>query len=446
MNAGQAAAAEFALHHSASIARAAEAVRCSTLHSTPSSVEDPDRSDRSDSRGSETTVASGVCSDSTSSRLEHDAAPTGPASESLGVTFEAREGHRESGDLRGTSTGHLATSTSFTPGKDSVIPPWPSPPSPSPGPSEAGTHVGQSGGVAVTLKRAFKGLFSSHHRDGSTATETRSGFAQPPAGDAAAGAGTHFPELKPLIMPAKARVGSPSDSIATSTVTVPAVAAPTPGLMPGLAGRNVGLPAGSGSGTGAAVPDSRVAPSPAEGGLWGHLLAPLATYPGDGARRASLATVPVPVVPTEASYSQRSATERFSVGTVISPAVVIGTRWVGQHTAEAPDSRTPSFRTDCTCQRSMDDGEGWYKGRAGTSAYWCPEMLDRNDAGDRVAYGAEADWYSLGCTIYALFTGRSPFSSGLGASHDAALTLDGRVSWPRGIFSKEGEQGPGVAH
>jgi hypothetical protein len=45
-----------------------------------------------------------------------------------------------------------------------------------------------------------------------------------------------------------------------------------------------------------------------------------------------------------------SAAPRF--GAVISPTVVL----------------------DCTCGHSGDDGTGWYKGRAGTSAYWCPQV------------------------------------------------------------------------
>lgn len=48
--------------------------------------------------------------------------------------------------------------------------------------------------------------------------------------------------------------------------------------------------------------------------------------------------------------------------------------------------------SDCSCPVRHDDGRGWYKGRAGTSAYWCPQMIARDGAGDRMAYGMEAGW------------------------------------------------------
>ena len=93
--------------------------------------------------------------------------------------------------------------------------------------------------------------------------------------------------------------------------------------------------------------------------------------------------------------------------------------------------------TDCTCGGArQDDGRGWYKGRAGTAAYWCPQMISRERTGERHAYGLEADWWSLGCLVFALMTGRSPFSSGGGTAADNALTLEGRVSFSRSaVFS-----------
>lgn len=98
------------------------------------------------------------------------------------------------------------------------------------------------------------------------------------------------------------------------------------------------------------------------------------------------------------------------------------------------------------------------------------QMISRDSRGDRIAYGAEADWWSFGClgevavascsyvptvapralhvtaaaiaslvtyAVYCLMTGRSPFSSGMGTSHDNALSLEGRISWPRGVFSRD---------
>lgn len=94
--------------------------------------------------------------------------------------------------------------------------------------------------------------------------------------------------------------------------------------------------------------------------------------------------------------------------------------------------------SDCLCHSArQDDGLAWYRGRAGTAAYWCPQMISRGPDGERLPYGVEADWWSLGALTYALMTGRSPFASGMGTAHDNALTLEGRISWPKGIFSAE---------
>ena len=94
--------------------------------------------------------------------------------------------------------------------------------------------------------------------------------------------------------------------------------------------------------------------------------------------------------------------------------------------------------SDCHCPKKQDGGS-WYRGRAGTSAYWCPEMIKRDTSGDRISYGMEADFWSLGCLTYALMTGRSPFATGLGTSYDNAQTLEGasKIHWPKGIFSRD---------
>jgi serine/threonine protein kinase len=91
---------------------------------------------------------------------------------------------------------------------------------------------------------------------------------------------------------------------------------------------------------------------------------------------------------------------------------------------------------DCTCTAEQDDGTcQWYRGRAGTAAYWAPQMLSRDAQHERLTYSFEADFWSLGCLTYALMTGRSPFASGLGSAHDNSMTLEGRIAWPKGIFS-----------
>ena len=58
-------------------------------------------------------------------------------------------------------------------------------------------------------------------------------------------------------------------------------------------------------------------------------------------------------------------------------------------------------------------------------------MIERNSLNERQAYGVEADWWSLGCLVYALMTGRSPFASGGGTAADNALTSEGRVTFSR---------------
>lgn len=91
----------------------------------------------------------------------------------------------------------------------------------------------------------------------------------------------------------------------------------------------------------------------------------------------------------------------------------------------------------CSCAHIHDDGKGWYKGRAGTPAYWAPEMLVRDSYGGRVAYGASADWWSYGCLLFALMAGRSPFSSGQGPAGDNSLTLHASPKFDDATFSPE---------
>lgn len=91
---------------------------------------------------------------------------------------------------------------------------------------------------------------------------------------------------------------------------------------------------------------------------------------------------------------------------------------------------------DCACKADQDDGTSqWYRGRAGTSAYWSPQMLIRDSQNERCAYSYETDFWSLGCLTYALMTGRSPFASGMGSAYDNSLTVEGRITWPKGVFS-----------
>jgi serine/threonine protein kinase len=88
-------------------------------------------------------------------------------------------------------------------------------------------------------------------------------------------------------------------------------------------------------------------------------------------------------------------------------------------------------------EASLPVYERWYKGKAGTPAYWAPELLRvryrtrrRADGREvreesRLPYGVGADWFSFGCLVYALFTGRSPFATGRGAEMDNEETLNG---------------------
>ncbi|RLN80467.1 hypothetical protein BBJ28_00001321, partial [Nothophytophthora sp. Chile5] len=48
-------------------------------------------------------------------------------------------------------------------------------------------------------------------------------------------------------------------------------------------------------------------------------------------------------------------------------------------------------------------------GRCGTRGYWAPEMLLRDENGNRMVYNHSVDWWSYGCLVYELLYGKCPF-------------------------------------
>lgn len=48
-------------------------------------------------------------------------------------------------------------------------------------------------------------------------------------------------------------------------------------------------------------------------------------------------------------------------------------------------------------------------GRCGTRGYWAPEMLLRDENGQRMVYNHTVDWWSYGCLVYELLYGKCPF-------------------------------------
>lgn len=77
------------------------------------------------------------------------------------------------------------------------------------------------------------------------------------------------------------------------------------------------------------------------------------------------------------------------------------------------------------------------RGRAGTPGFWAPELLLREKVtGKAGKYDGTADWWSLGCTIYALIAGRSPFSVRHGDTNDDnRATLSSEPAFPETLFS-----------
>lgn len=48
-------------------------------------------------------------------------------------------------------------------------------------------------------------------------------------------------------------------------------------------------------------------------------------------------------------------------------------------------------------------------GACGTRGYWAPEMLRRDEAGNRIRYHLVVDWFSLGCVLHEFLSGVCPF-------------------------------------
>ena len=70
--------------------------------------------------------------------------------------------------------------------------------------------------------------------------------------------------------------------------------------------------------------------------------------------------------------------------------------------------------------------EAKIQGRAGTSGYWAPEVLKGEE------YGVESDWWSYGCTVFALIEGHTPFSSKVSGMKDRdKATLEWEIKLPK---------------
>ncbi len=49
------------------------------------------------------------------------------------------------------------------------------------------------------------------------------------------------------------------------------------------------------------------------------------------------------------------------------------------------------------------------RGAAGTRGYWAPEMLRRDENGKKIPYDQKVDWFSFGCVLAEMISGRNPF-------------------------------------
>lgn len=76
------------------------------------------------------------------------------------------------------------------------------------------------------------------------------------------------------------------------------------------------------------------------------------------------------------------------------------------------------------------------RGKAGTPGFWAPEMLYYEKDGKGRRYDAAADWWSLGCLIYALLASRGPFTIiGGDTADDNAATLQNEPDLSAACFS-----------
>mmetsp|Transcript_20395 Transcript_20395/g.40114 ORF Transcript_20395/g.40114 Transcript_20395/m.40114 type:complete len:619 (-) Transcript_20395:344-2200(-) len=64
------------------------------------------------------------------------------------------------------------------------------------------------------------------------------------------------------------------------------------------------------------------------------------------------------------------------------------------------------------------------RGRAGTPGYWAPEMLTKK------RYSFPVDWWSLGCVLYELLSGRCPFSKLNTKMERDEATLQWEITYP----------------
>jgi len=73
------------------------------------------------------------------------------------------------------------------------------------------------------------------------------------------------------------------------------------------------------------------------------------------------------------------------------------------------------------------------RGKAGTPGFWAPEMLRRDNDGRPGKYTGTADWWSIGCLLYAMLLGVGPFTVlGGDTNDDNNETLNGSVVLPHG--------------